>query len=197
MDALRRFLDRFFKTQKTGYEVPFLHETYDFNIYCDEYVLWKGGRVHLALSQIITASYKAFVNKTDYPSQVNFIENGKVAGVAIKTDAYDFNKMDYIYLCTYLKEQLLDSGYIQQLSEIKSKNHASGIRQDIKIYLKPSRKNITNGKNDQLYGNVSMEISSHQEQLSQFKISCSYYQDQHFNAPLNFVQFLEKNFKHE
>lgn len=197
MTALRRFLDRFLKTQKTAYQVPFLHEPFDFNLFSDEYVLYKGGRIHLALSQIITASYKAYVAKNDYPSGVNFIENGKVAGVAIKTDAYNYSKKDYIHLCTYLKEQLLDCGYIQQLSEIKSKNDRGRIRQDIKIYLKPSRKNIRNGKNDQLYGNVSMQISSYDEQLFQFKISCSYYQDQHFNDPWGFDQFLDENLNYE
>ena len=77
MSALRRFLDRFLKTQKTEYQVPFLHEPFDFDIYSDEYVLFKGGRIHLALSQLITASYKAYVTKNDYPTEVNFIENGK------------------------------------------------------------------------------------------------------------------------
>lgn len=195
MTALRRFLDRFFKTQKTSYQAPFLHEPFDFDLFSDAYVLWKGGKIHLALSQIITTSYASYISKTDYPTEVNFIENGKVAGVAIKTVAYDYSKKDYIHLCTYLKEKLIDSGYIVQLSEIKSKNDRGSIRQDIKIYLKPSRKNITDGKNDQLYGNVSMQISSLDEQLSQFKISCSYYQDQHFNDPWDFAQFLNENLK--
>jgi hypothetical protein len=191
MGSLRKILDRLFKTQKEEYTVPFLHEKYSFDTDTESYILWKGGRSHLALSQKIDSSFNDYLSKKDPDAGTTIIHNGKVSGIALDAASYGFKKTDYIHYCSYLIDRLTQNGYILHLSEIKSKKTAGTVMQSIKAYLKPSRKRVIENKNEQIYGNITLDISSKADRLFRFKISCSYYQDQHFHDPLDFKTFVE------
>jgi len=191
LSSLKNFLNQFFKKQPKEFAIPFVHEVYDFDLTSDEFVLWKGGKKHLALSQMIINSYVSFQNDLEYSRGITFMDNQKIAGVVVNPSHFELDKGDYIHFCSFLIENLLDKGYVLQLSEIKSLSTSGTINQRIKAYLKPSRKMVKGGKNEQLYGNVLMEIGSVKRSLNQFKISCSYYQDQHFHNPMGFELFLE------
>lgn len=197
MASLRDFLNQLFKKNQEGYQVPFLHESYQFDATSESYVLWKGQYAHSALSQKILEVERAYKSESDLPKGTDILNSPKMAGISLQCDLHRFQKTDYINLSSFVIEKLKRAGYILSLSEIKSRKHKGNIEQSIKGYLKPSRKMVKNKKALQLYGNVNIELISINHALSRYNISCSYYQDQHFHPPLDFSEFIISNFSNE
>jgi hypothetical protein len=98
---------------------------------------------------------------------------------------------DVFFLQVLIFEKLKELGYILNLSEIKS--HNEYIESHI-LYMKPSVKlPRRDGKVDQLFGNVHIEIKSDDEELEFFKVIVHRYNDSNYhegNAFSSFMDFL-------
>jgi len=170
---------------------PILHEAFSFDIHDEHYILWKGSEINLSIEHFIWDQFLKFKLKDDSNSNIQFLLSDKMSGLNLNTDHLHLKIIDTIFFTTSLIEKLKAENYILNLSDIKTRNVKNVLQQKVSAFLKMSRKNVIDGKAVQGYGNIKIEITSFNDVLKYFSISCSYYQDQHFTDPLPFSRFIE------
>ncbi len=158
---------------------------------------WKNW-VHSDVLEIFCKTiYTAF---TDYNINPVYVTDGIKFGKNKMSSAFSLDhkfpfesiqELEYFQL--YICEKLKERGYIVQLSE--DKGHDQGERSLI-IYQKPSYKlPLIQGKSDQIFGNIHVELRFHGEKLIFFKIIVHRYNDHKFDVGLEFDELLEFLFK--
>lgn len=121
-----------------------------------------------------------------------FMKNPKSNGFVMFKTEQEENK-EFVFFFDYLKDICVNAGYRVYMSDVKNyarkeKNHTEKIERH---YLKPKidRQNKTS-KANQLYGNISIELTFHNETVQNLKFICNAYQDKLFTTALNFDELL-------
>ncbi len=171
--------------------IPFIHEAFTFDENDEAYILWKNSEKHLSIKKTIYSEYLKFSMNEKPSSSIQFVENSQLSGLNLLPSQLALTRKDQIFFATSIIQTLKKRGYILNLSEIKSKSVKNIIEQKITAFLKMSRKNVVDGKAVQGFGNISIEIISYDDVLRFFRVSCSYYKDQHFTGSLAFSRFIQ------
>lgn len=155
---------------------------------------WLGGDVCQMFCKTI---YSAFIEYTINP---NFSESGIKFGKNKMSSAFSIDHrfpfesiQELEFLQLYISERLKKKCYIIQLSEEKINDQKE---RSLIIYQKPSFKlPLINGKSDQLFGNIHLELRHHEERLIFFKMIVHRYNDHKFDHGLEFDELMECLFK--
>jgi hypothetical protein len=155
---------------------------------------WLGGDVcDLFCKTIYDAFIEYKINPTFAGDGVKFGKNKMSAAFSLDHN-FPFESIKELeYLQLFISEKLKEKCYIIQLSE--DKMHINDERSLI-IYQKPSFKlPLIDGKSDQLFGNIHLELRFKQEQLIFFKMIVHRYNDHKFDEGLEFDELMEFLFK--
>ncbi len=155
---------------------------------------WIGGDVCDLFCKII---YDAFI---EYKINPSFVHDGVKFGKNKMSAAFSLNHnfpfesiIELKFLQIYISEKLKQKCYIIQLSE--DKLHSTDEKSLI-IYQKPSFKlPLIDGKSDQLFGNIHLELRFKNEELILFKMIVHRYNDHKFNEGLEFDELMKFLFK--
>jgi len=155
-----------------------------------EYLQWKNnGKAADLLLKISNGFKSTFDPAFQRDSDVKFDLRGTSGAMVFHSLPDNVELEDIFFLQILVLEKLRELGYILNLAEIKTHNEfqISHI-----LYLKPSVKlPRRDGKVDQLFGNVHIEIKTDDEELTFFKIIVHRYNDSNYHEGNAFTSFVE------
>ena len=177
-----KFITRY-GTESQVYDIkPVLHSS--------DYIDWKSSGKAADLLQKISDGFKSTFDPTFHRDEhVKFDLRGTSGALVFHALPDNFELEDVFFLQVLVFEKLKELGYILNLAEIKSHNEyiASHI-----LYMKPSVKlPRREGKVEQLFGNVHIEIKAYDEELDFFKIIVHRYSDSNYHEGHAFSSFIE------
>lgn len=117
------------------------------------------------------------------------IDRKDAAGIIIKVGAQDSIDMHH-YLLDYLKCQIQDLGYILNSNKHKL-DRVSGNTEETWFYFLKPKPTFTEGKLDQQYGNITLELKKDYKNAIQFKFQATYYSGFNYQEPKTFDTLLE------
>lgn len=155
-----------------------------------EYFEWKSnGKAYNLFTKISEGFKSTFDPNFQRDAHVKFDLRGTSGALVINILPQEVILNDVFYLQLLVFEKLKELCYILNLAEIKS--HDENTFSHI-LYMKPSVKlPRREGKVEQLFGNVHVEIKSDHEGLSFFKIIVHRYSDSNYHEGNTFSSFVE------
>lgn len=111
------------------------------------------------------------------------------AGIVIKLE--EQSSIDHQhYLIDYLKSQLQANDYIVHANKHISKRVSGNTEESWFYFLKP-KPTFVDGKYNQRYGNVTLELKKDYRNRVQFKFQCNYYAGFNYSEPIDFQELLQ------
>ncbi len=155
-----------------------------------EYFEWKSSdKAADFMGKILDGFKSTFDPAFHRDEHVKFDFKGTSGALVFHTLPDDIGLKDVFLLQVLVFEKLKELGYILNLAEIKS--HNEYITSHI-LYMKPSVKlPRREGKVEQLFGNVHIEIKADDEELDFFKIIVHRYNDSNYHEGNPFSSFIE------
>lgn len=155
-----------------------------------EYLQWKNSGKATDLTHKISNGFRSTFDPAFHrDADVKFDLRGTSGALVFHSLPDNAELEDIFFLQILVFEKLRELGYILNLAEVK--NHNEFLTSHI-LYLKPSVKlPRRDGKVDQLFGNVHIEIKSDDEELEFFKIIVHRYNDSNYHEGNPFSSFME------
>lgn len=195
MNALLKHLQKLFaKEVNTSVAEPFLHTSIDTPLRSsDEVSVWGNSYYRSTLYARVQSMHETFdAGMPPVGQTVQFIKSNGVDGCVIYCqDLADIKHYDYLCLLEEQKSKLDAQRYIVNVGDIKSEKKGAGIQQVYRYYLKPSMRLISDGKNQQLYGNVTLQYVVYNDKPLHYRITANTYNDHKYHEPLPFTQLIE------
>ena len=193
MNKLWKYLQsRITNMERRKPDLPFLHETIDFDIFpIEKFEAWKDGPTHTLMQQRLRQAYFNHNTSGNDDAAFEFFTTPASNGFALfQRKNYRLKLWDYRFLQHDIAVRLKDKGYILKLSDVRSQAKGNGIERIYRYYLKPSAKLRQGPKAVQLYGNVSLEVILRDDAPYMFKCLANSYKDQHFIPPHPFGELV-------
>lgn len=187
----KRLLDLFNKADKTPPDSrPTLHEVWEYDDFLKELSMQQIAEINEFVNYI-SSEFENWRENAASISSFSFIDNSKVSGFAMSTSNSFLNREFCLRFMAVSANRLRNQHYVLKLSEVKTQKRGEKIETVYKIYLKPSHKDLTSGKANQRYGNISMETIIVNDAINKLVVKLSKYSDANFNEPQEFEDFLK------
>ena len=198
MKGIRKFLNRFFDSQKPGtHTVPFLHESIDLKSLDSEATgKWKSEGGYESFSALILSKYRQRLilgEGNTSTQEINILEKEHSNGWHFKCSMLDYGNEDYKLFAYHLAIMLKKLGYVINIAEQKSTSRINGVEMITHYYLKPSLRLRIGNKTDkinQLHGNISIQYKTINGNPESFMFLAKSYSDSNFLAPFDFNSLL-------
>ncbi len=147
----------------------------------EDYLQWKDTLVRRRLVDWLHDQYAIFgVQPDNIDEAVDFLDTPSSKGFVIYFYKTRYSLRDITHLFDYLREQVLQLGYRTQISDSRTYNRAKWVEKVDRHYLKPRPSFQQEGKFDQKYGNVMIEIVYRNDQPFDLKFRATSYKDHQF-----------------
>lgn len=187
----KRLLDLFNKADKTPPDSrPTLHEVWEYDDFLKELSMHQIAEINEFVNFVSTA-FETWKGNPSSVASFSFIDTSKVSGFAMGTSNSFLSREFCLRFMAVSANRLRNQHYVLKLSEVKTQKRGEKIETVYKIYLKPSHKELTEGKANQRYGNISMETIIVNDVINQLVVKLSKYSDVNFNEPQEFEDFLK------
>ena len=186
----------FKKSNNSLPESPFAHHAIDLKAYpVSELLNWHALNGWQYFNDLITkANNDRIITGVNKSHVVTFLSTDYSNGWHINCAAIEKTMIDFEHLAYYVQSQVSKLGYKVNLAEKRSRKKAHQIETFTKYYLKPSLKvrfaNSESSRANQLYGNITIEFKSVNDQPSSFKFLVTAYQDALYELPLPFEDLM-------
>lgn len=183
----------FTKSEESSPSQPYIHEMIERS--GDEkadYEHWKNTLVRRRLIDWLSDQYAMFkVLPKDVDESMDFLDTASSKGFVIHFHRTRYSRRDVTHLMDYLKEQVLNLDYRTQVSDARIFNRTNWIETVERHYLKPKPDFMTEGKSNQKYGNVTIEMILRNEQPHQLKFQATSYTDHMFQDAHDFEELMQ------
>ena len=186
---------RISKVENSKSEIPFIHESIDFDSFPkEEFQGWINGSHHSLIKQRLRQAY--FNHSTGghtLDSAFEIFDTPMSKGFAqFHKPTYTLSIQDYRFWQHNISEILREEKYILNLADVRSHQKANWIELIYRYYLKPSAKLRQAPKAEQLYGNISIELILRDDKPYMFRLLANSYSDQNFHKPIEFYELINK-----
>lgn len=113
-----------------------------------------------------------------------------VAGIVIKFQGCTEINLHH-YLLEYIKQELQNQGYILNVNKHLSVRSSGKCEELWSYFLKPRPSFNDDGKYDQRYGTVMIELKKDDTDSYHFRLQCGYYSGFNYVEPLAFEELLD------
>ncbi len=187
------FKGLFSQSEKSSPSQPYLHElivrTEEEK---EDYERWKHTLVRRRLTDWLNDQYAIFkVLPNDVDESLDFLSTPSAKGFMIHFYKTRYSRRDVTHLLDYLKEQVLSLDYRTQISDTRTFNRPQWIETIERHYLKPKPDFMKEGKFNQKFGNVSIEMTLRNEQPHQLKFQATSYKDHLFMDAHDFDELMQ------
>lgn len=118
---------------------------------------------------------------------ISFMDNSKSRGFILFYED-EQPESDYLYLLDYLKERVLEQGYRNYMSDIKSYTKNDAVETIQRHYLKPEPS--FEPPIDQVFGNVTIELVFTNDKTKLLRLSATPYPDRLYSKPRAFSKLI-------
>ncbi len=145
-------------------------------------------------SQYIIENTQNVVRASGTNDQFHYIKSNGVEGIAIDLGRSKFTELQWsIYLQSRVNK-LKELRYIKQYAAAETIQQNSDISTDYLHYYKPSFRLSKSLPAEQLYGNITIQLSFLNDQAHRFLIKANTYSDRNYKSPQSFIDLLEQLF---
>lgn len=154
---------------------------------------WKNTLVRRRLSDWLNDQYAIFkVLPNDIDEAMDFLNTPSSKGFVVHFYKTNYSRRDAIHFMDYLKEQVLDLDYRVQISDSRIFNRPDWVETIERHYLKPKPDFMRQGKFNQKYGNVTIEMTLRNDLPHQLKFQATSYKDHLFQDAQDFEVLMQK-----
>ena len=156
-----------------------------------EYEIWKGGPKHKKMLNWISEEYASYQNKaSDQSDSIDFLHTASTKGLAIHLADLDVDVEEAQFLMDFFKEKIREQLYRTQVSDTRTYNKNTWVETVERHYLKPKPQYDEAGKIDQAFGNITLLLTLRDDEVYNFKMSATAYQDRLFNTEKQFSELM-------
>ena len=151
-----------------------------------------------ALSELLANLKRQYNNylaeAEEHSLWVDFLESKGANGIMIHSKKYPGDLSKWHFVGEYLKERVLSWGYRLYSSEVRSQG---GIRPVVFLrhYLKPPVRNMLTQPIDQIFGNITIELASRDNEAEQLKFQVLHYSDRNYREPRDIEELYRSVFE--
>lgn len=157
----------------------------------EDYQYWKNTLVCKRLISWLHEQYAIYqVLPDDIDEAIDFLNTPSAKGFVIHFHKTQYSQRDVTHLLDYLKEKVLDLNYRPQISDTRTYNRSKWVEQVQRHYLKPSPSVRTEGKLNQRFGNIKIELFFRDNAVYNLQFSATTYKDSLFNEADEFKKLM-------
>lgn len=123
---------------------------------------------------------------------VDFLNTPSSKGFVIYFGDTGYSQRDSVHFFDLLKEQVLRLNYRTQLSDLRAYERPQWVESVQRHYLKPRPGQNEEGQFLQRFGNITIELTSHDDQIQNLKFRATTYKDYQYQEADTFEQLLQK-----
>jgi len=193
-DVWDYFKNLFKKAEISSPASPLIHEMIQRSTEeTNDYLFWKNTLVCHRLRAWISEQHVVFqINPDNLDEAVDFLDTPSSKGFVIHFYKTRYNHRDVVHLFDYLKEQVLKINYRTQISDTRAYERPNWVESVQRHYLKPRSQQNEQGKFNQQFGNVMIELTFRNDQVYNLKFRATSYQDFQFSEALDFKDLIRK-----
>jgi len=160
----------------------------------DKFDAWIDTYTHREFLSIIQHNF-TWKNKSsaDLDKAVRFIGFSTLNGFTLSLDPDRWVPIDFVHLMDFFKERILSqTDYYCDLADIKKIQHANGIEEVQRYYLKPPHPDV--GSTDpwvQGFGNIMICLEQKPESHPLLKLSATHYNGRQYAEPEDFDELMQ------
>lgn len=159
--------------------------------YLQEYQRWTNSKCQKDMLAYIANNYKIWKNTPcEQCESIDFLKMKSFRGFVVHFMDLDRDCEEVRHLFDYLKNQIRQLGYRSYVSDIKEFQRARWIEKVERHYLKPPLTSNQNGKREQRFGNINIELLFRDEEPLHMKFSACTYQDSQFSEAEDFEELV-------
>lgn len=153
---------------------------------------WKGSLPCRRFFDLLAAQYAIYQsNPAGIDPAVTFLQSDSSKGFALHFDRLDFNRQDASHFFDLLKEKMLAVSYRPELSNVRSWSEKDWVQTVERHYLKP-KKSWEEGKViDQLFGNITIELTLRNDRPQLITFRATGYSDRLYAQALGFHDLMQ------
>ncbi len=158
----------------------------------ESYFNWKDTKCHKDLLSYISQNYKVWKETPcEQCDGIDFIKMSSFRGFIVHFMDLDRDCSEVRHLFDYLKERIKMLGYRSYVSDVKEFQKTRWIEKVERHYLKPKLKFDDDGKQQQHFGNINIELLFRDEEPLHLKFSVCTYNDRQFTEARTFDDLLQ------
>jgi len=184
--------------EKQKASTPFLHESINIKEYpVSEFLQWYSDDHYLKLVKAIKSAYTDYlITQRNNEKSVDIMLTPSSNGWIVYCHKFELTDTDYKHFMYLLYKRLLEHKYILNMSDIKSRHKGNWLETAYRYYMKPSIRymtssNMSEGKANQLFGNISIELLSRDGKPYVLKFLANSYSDQNYQEAHEFSDLME------
>lgn len=183
----------FTKSEESSPTQPYIHEVIE-RSEADraDYAHWKETLVCRRLIDWLNDQYAIFrVLPDDIDEAMDFLDTPSSKGFVIHFYKTQYSHRDVKFLLDYLKERVLELEYKTQISDTRTFNRAHWVETIERHYLKPKPNFMREGKFNQKFGNVTIDMSLRNDVPYNLKLQATIYKDHLFKEADEFQDLMQ------
>ncbi len=182
----------FKKTAESSPSQPAVHEVIERKVEeKEDYEQWKTGLVARRWRDWLADQYAVYrVSPDDIDEALDFLDTPSSKGFVVHLHKTGYTARESIFFLDYLKEQVLTLNYRTQISDRRTYNRPSWVETVERHYVKP-RSNQTEGKFDQQYGNIMIELEFRNDRPHNLRFRATSYKDALFHEAEAFGDLMQ------
>lgn len=163
----------------------------------EDYQQWKQTLVLRRLMDWLKDQFAIYqINPESIDEGLDFLNTPSSKGFVVHFNKTRYSKRDVTHFFDFLKEKVLHQGYRTQISDTRSYNRANWAETVQRHYLKPgptfNNSLKENGKFNQKYGNVMIELELRNDKVHNLRFRATSYQDRIFEKADDFKGLMQQ-----
>lgn len=187
---IRKYLKQLFSAvEQSSVSNPVHHEILKrTDQYLSEYESWKNSANRKQITDWLIAEFSVSEsNPQSLDEAIDFMDNPHARGFIIYYKS-EYFESDFEFLMDYLQEKILQLGYRNYMSDIKSFTKNENVETVQRHYLKP--KPGFEPPINQEFGNITIELVFKNEKTKLLRLSASHYSDRLYTKPKEFSKLI-------
>lgn len=191
------FWQRLFRLEKevaaSSPSQPAIHELIQRSAeYTAEYEQWKEGFVLRRLLDWLGDQYAIYRTKpTGIDGGIAFLNTPSSQGFIIYFHTTNYSRQEATFLFDYLKERVQTENYRVQLSDLRTYNRRDWVETMEKHYLKPRLNFDPEQKQQQQFGNITIELEVRNDRVHNLRLRATHYRDHLYEEPREFRELMQ------
>ena len=158
-----------------------------------DYQFWKGTLVRRRLVDWLNDQYAIYqLQPDDIDEALDFLNTPSSKGFVIHFYRTRYSLRDITHFFDYLKERVLALNYRTQISDTRTYNRPNWVETVQRHYLKPKPNFQREGKINQQFGNITIEVDLRDDKPHYLKFQATSYKDHLFEDAKEFKELMSR-----
>ena len=177
---------------------PAIHELIQRDAdYQQRFTQWKNGFLLRRLLDWLGDQYAIYQNKPNgMDGGIAFLNTPSSKGFINYFYQTNYSQEEARFLFDYIKERVQAENYRVQLSDLRTYNRKDWVETVEKHYLKPRIDFDPTKKQDQQFGNVTIELEIRDDQVHNLRLRATHYQDRQYLEARDFRELMQALLSH-